>query len=121
MNRRFKAPTASLLIVLSFCLFGQAFSASADTEPLKALIVTGQSNHNWRLSTPIVMQILEQTGLFEVDIAISPEEGGNGYDMEKFKPDFGAYDIVVLNYVGDSWSEQTKEAFVEYVKSGGNR
>lgn len=120
MNRWVKVPTASLLIVLSFCLFGQAFSASADAAPLKALIVTGQSNHNWRLSTPIVMQILKQTNLFEVDIAISPKEDGNG-DMEKFKPDFGAYDVVVLNYVGDSWSEQTKEAFVEYVKSGGNR
>jgi len=115
MNHSARVLTVSLITV--FSLAGNSFSASAGP-PLKALIVTGQSNHNWRLSTPIVMQILEQTGLFNVDIAISPDEGGNGYDMEKFTPDFAAYDVVVLNYIGEDWSEPTKKAFVEYVRSG---
>ena len=86
-------------LVVLVCSFGFAggLCGGRPQRPLKALIVTGQSNHNWRLSTPIVMSILKDTGLFDVDIAISPDEGGDGYNMEDFKPDFAAYDVVVLN------------------------
>jgi len=119
MNRWMKVLTVLLVIVLVFGLAPNLLSASAEPATLKTLIVTGQSNHNWRLSTPIVKQILEQTNLFEVDIAISPDEGGDGYNMENFKPDFAAYDVVVLNHVGEPWCEQTKKAFVDYVSSGG--
>ncbi|MHC4483345.1 MAG: HEAT repeat domain-containing protein, partial [Planctomycetota bacterium] len=88
---------------------------------LKALIVTGQSNpwHRWEASSPILKQILEQTGLFEVDMAISPPDDDG---IEDFGPDFGDYDVVVLDYDGydrKGWSKQTKKAFVKYVKSGG--
>jgi len=69
MNRWMKVLTVLLVIVLVFGLAPNLFSALPEPATIKALIVTGQSNHNWRLSTPIVMQILEQTNLFEVDIA----------------------------------------------------
>ena len=116
MSYRVKA--ASLLAFFIFALvIGVGVSAApARAARLKALIVTGQSNHNWRLSTPILMQILEQTNLFDVDIAIGPAEGD---DMKRFGPDFAAYDLVVLNYVGDSWQARTNAAFVEYVRRGG--
>jgi HEAT repeat protein len=116
MNRWVKVLTASLVIVLCFGLVGKVSSASTETALLKALIVNGQNNHGWKTSSPILKQILEQTGLFKVDFATSPTKGGN---MENFKPNFAACDVVVLDYNGDSWSEQTKAAFVEYVKSGG--
>ncbi len=105
-------------VVLCLGLVAQVLSASADAAPLKALIVNGQMNkaHDWKVSSPILKRILEQTGLFKVDFATSPPKGGN---MENFKPDFAAYDVMVLDYDGDYWSEQTKKAFVKYVKSGG--
>ena len=36
--------------------------------PIRALIIDGQNNHNWRTTTPVLKQILEDTGLFQVEI-----------------------------------------------------
>jgi len=82
----------------------------------KALIVTGQNNHNWKASSPILKQLLEQTGLFSADIALTPEKKG---DMTTFNPDFSKYNLVVIDYNGDSWSDKTKADFVDYVSGGG--
>jgi len=90
--------------------------ASAKADPLKALIVDGQNNHDWRACTPVLRRQLEETGLFAVDVATSPTEGG---DMSLFRPPFSRYDVVVLNYTGDPWPEETKSAFTAYVKKGG--
>ncbi|HPO16982.1 MAG TPA: HEAT repeat domain-containing protein [Candidatus Hydrogenedentes bacterium] len=103
----------AMTIVLSF---GLAFHAQA-APSLKALIVTGQNNHDWKTSSPILKTLLDDTGLFVVDTATTPEAGAPG--MENFKPDFQAYNVVVLDYVGDPWPETTKTAFVDYVKKGG--
>ncbi len=98
---------AGLLTIFNACQKGTAY---------KALIVTGQNNHSWKTSSPILQQLLEQTGLFTADIAKSPEKGGN---MDSFNPDFSKYSVVVIDYNGDSWSEKTKTAFVDYVNNGG--
>ncbi|UCE99737.1 MAG: ThuA domain-containing protein, partial [Planctomycetota bacterium] len=118
MNRWLKVIVAWLIMVLYFCPAAGVLSASTDTLPLRALIVTGQSGqyHNWQVSSPILQRLLEQTGLFEVNVVKGPGRGG---DMANFKPNFVDYDVVVVDYEGDSWSEQTKAAFVEYVNSGG--
>jgi len=102
-----------LLLVAGLLTF---FSACTKQASYKALIVTGQNNHNWQASHPILKQLLDQTGLFTTDIAISPEQGG---DMSTFNPEFSKYDVVVLDYNGDSWNDATKEAFVKYVENGG--
>jgi hypothetical protein len=83
---------------------------------IKALIVDGQNNHDWKKTTPELEKILLDTGLFKVDIATSPTAGG---DMSSFNPKFKKYDVVVLNYNGDSWNSSTQGAFVKYVKNGG--
>ncbi|MHC4338322.1 MAG: ThuA domain-containing protein, partial [Planctomycetota bacterium] len=116
MNRWTKVLAASLTVVLCFCLFAGVSSAQTSPPSLKALIVNGQNNHGWAQSSPVLKQILEQTGLFTVDVATSPPRGG---DMTTFKPDFSAYDVVVLDYTGDPWPEGTNTAFLKYVKSGG--
>jgi len=83
----------------------------------KALIVTGQNNaHDWKASSPILKKILESTCLFSIKTATTPEKGA---DMSSFSPDFSKFDLVVLDYDGDSWPEPTKTAFVEFVKNGG--
>jgi type 1 glutamine amidotransferase len=84
--------------------------------PVKALIVTGQNNHNWQESHLILQKFLNESGLFVADIAVSPPKDG---DMSKFKPDFSAYQVVVLDYNGDSWSDATNAAFLDFVKKGG--
>jgi len=84
--------------------------------PNKALIVDGQNGHDWKSTTPVLKKLLEETGLFAVDVATSPAKG---QDMSGFKPKFADYNVVVLNYQGDDWPKETQEAFVEYVKNGG--
>lgn len=91
-------------------------SACKNEARFNTLIITGQNNHNWQASSPILKQILDETGLFSSEIMTTPEKGG---DMNTFNPDFSKYKLVVLDYNGDSWSEKTNTSFVEYVKNGG--
>lgn len=84
--------------------------------PIQTLIITGQNNHNWPVSSVVIKQILENSGLFTVTVAVSPEKGG---DMSPFVLDFSPYSLVVVDYNGDAWPEQTKRNFEEYAKQGG--
>lgn len=102
-----------LIMILALSIF-QLYAKNK--APYKTLIITGQNNHNWKASSPILKQILDQTGLFESVIIVSPPEKA---DMSTFNPDFSEYQLVVLDYTGDSWPEKTREDFVEFVKNGG--
>ena len=90
--------------------------SSCAPEKISAVIVTGQNNHNWPVSHIALRNTLEESGLFAVDIARSP---GKGEDFSGFNVDFGKYDVVVLDYNGDSWNESMKQAFLDYVHAGG--
>jgi len=106
------------VLMLAFVATG-AGSLSAAAQPAhKLLLITGQSNqyHDWTKSAPLVKTYLEQTGLFSVDVATTPERGA---DMSGFKPDFARYAAVVVVYEGDEWPVETKQAFVDYMKNGG--
>jgi type 1 glutamine amidotransferase len=99
------------LLTLSSCQNGPKSDA-----PYKALIITGQNNHNWEASTPILKEILDNSSLFDTYIAKSPAKGE---DMSTFVPVFTDYDLIVLDYNGDSWPQETKDAFVSFVSGGG--
>src|SRR6476469_3159543 len=105
MTRKIAIAAAGLLLALP-----------AQAERRKALIVDGQNNHAWQETTPVLKTMLEETGLFMVDVATSPPKGG---DMSGFNPNFAAYEVIVLNYNGDSWSAGAKAAFETYVRGGG--
>jgi uncharacterized protein len=92
------------------------FSACKNEAGYKTLIITGQNNHDWKTSSPILKQILDETGLFSSEIMKTPEKGG---DMKTFNPDFSKYKLVVLDYNGESWSDKTNAAFVDFVRNGG--
>ena len=84
--------------------------------PIKTLIVTGQNNHYWPDSYRLLKALMENSGLFTVDVAISPEKGA---PMDNFIVDFAPYGLVVLDYNGDDWPEVTNNNFVNYVSGGG--
>ena len=101
-----------LVVLLSFfCVC----SVSA-RKPIKTLLITGQNNHNWQVSHVVLKQILENSGRFSVDFAVSPSQGK---DMSGFVLDFTPYELVVLDYNGDSWPEETNKRFLEFVQNGG--
>ena len=105
-----------LLIVLIMLSVTNMSGCTQKKEPIKTLLVTGQNNHVWEVSHVAIKQILENSGLFTVDIAVSPAKGE---DMSLFKPDFTAYSLVVLDYNGERWPEDTDQAFLDYVRKGG--
>jgi len=98
------------LVLAGSLLPGQA-------EPLRALIVDGQNNHDWQATTPVLKKALEETGLFTVEVATAP--GENNASLAAFKPDFAKYKVIVMNYNGAMWSEATRKAFEDYVSGGG--
>ncbi|HUY88836.1 MAG TPA: ThuA domain-containing protein [Pirellulales bacterium] len=96
------------------CLLTPALAAAE--AKLKALIVDGQNNHDWKATTPLLKKHLEDSGRFTVDVATSPPSGQN---MSGFQPDFAAYDVVVSNYNGDAWPKSTQDALAKFVSEGG--
>lgn len=101
-----------LLLALSLAL---ATSVTA-ADKIKVLIVDGQNNHKWKETTPVLKQILEEPGIFSVDVSTSPEKGAG---IEKWQPKFSDYAVVVSNYNGELWSPETQTAFEKYVSGGG--
>ncbi len=90
--------------------------ATTSHAAIKALIVDGQNNHDWKGTTPGLKKYLEDTGLFEVDVATTPADKA---EFGSFKPDFKKYKLVVSNYNGQDWPKETQTAFEEFVRSGG--
>ncbi|WP_231496809.1 ThuA domain-containing protein [Prevotella sp. 10(H)] len=101
-----------LLFVFSFFIALSTFA----TAPIKALIITGQNNHNWQVSHVVLKNIMENSGLFTVDFSISPKHGEK---MNNYIIDFSPYQLVVLDYNGDNWPKTTQDRFLEYVRNGG--
>ena len=85
-------------------------------EPMKALIIEGQNNHGvWPKTTKMMKRYLEETKLFQVDVATTAKKGTD----PSFKPNFSKYSVVVSNYNGAAWPKETQQAFVKYVQAGG--
>jgi type 1 glutamine amidotransferase len=101
---------------LPLCVLLLSMLSVGATAPIKALVLDGQNNHDWKASTPHLKKILEDTGLFIVDVATSPPKGG---DMNSFRPTFSEYAVVVSNYNGESWTEETNTALINFVRAGG--
>lgn len=107
---------ASLACVAMVTLVLGASQSTCAADPIKVLLVDGQNNHNWKATTPLIVQTLEGTGRFSVDVLTSPAAD---QDISTFKPDFSKYPVVVSNYNGKPWSEETQQAFDAYVAGGG--
>jgi HEAT repeat protein len=107
-----------MIAILGFLLwvFAPETMGSPAPSAIKTLIITGQNNHNWKVSSASLERILDDSGLFEADIVTSPPRDGN---MTDFSVDFALYRLVVLDYNGDDWSGPMKKAFVDFVQSGG--
>lgn len=107
-----------MIALLGFMLWTSAPNAVSSPSPdvIKTLILTGQNNHNWKASSPILEQILDDSALFEAEVATSPPRDEN---MAEFSVDFSPYRLVVLDYNGDDWPDPVKQGFLDFVRSGG--
>ena len=62
-----------LLLLIVAGLF-TLFTACKNSATYRTLIVTGQNNHKWKESSPVLKTILDETGLFSSEIAVTPEK-----------------------------------------------
>jgi type 1 glutamine amidotransferase len=118
---RFTIAVVLLIAALASCGTEPPPNEPPPSEPVlsKVLIVDGQSSiyhQDWAERTVLMKGMLEDTGLFTVEVATSP---AIGEDNSAFQPAFAGYDVVVVNYEGDYWPEATQKAFEEYVSGGG--
>jgi type 1 glutamine amidotransferase len=77
---------------------------------IRALILTGQNNHDWRATTPLLRTILLNTGRFDVRVNEEP----TGMTSATLAP----YDVVILNYNGPRWGRGAEKALEDFVQSG---
>lgn len=99
-------------------LAGQAAAA-----PIKLLLLDGRNNHKWQETTPVLLGILNSSGLFTVDVATSPPEEADAAAQAAFAPDFSAYAAVVMHWndygAKASGLAPWMDSLLAYVKSGG--
>lgn len=95
-----------------------ALACSAKDLPIKVLLVDGpQKYHNYEKTTPVLMEALEKSGRFEVDLSRSSTEAClDG----SYQPEFADYDVVVVNegFGAHTWPEATRAAFEKYIAGG---
>jgi type 1 glutamine amidotransferase len=129
-------------------LLGTAGAADKKTgDKIRVVLIDGQNNHKWRETSPLLKQVLENSGHFTVDVATAPErprqpqkpkqetpeavakykdelakfkaaEAPYREAMAKFHVDFNKYDVVVSNYNGDSWPKEVNDALDAALKTG---
>ncbi|MFP4293212.1 MAG: ThuA domain-containing protein [Cyclobacteriaceae bacterium] len=85
----------------------------------KVLIVTGQNNHTWRRTTPLIEAILEESGKFDITLSMAPAKGSKEEVWVNWQPDFTDYDVVLNNYNGEMWPEPVRQSFEKYISNGG--
>lgn len=103
---------------VTLALAGPVACQAQDSGSRKVMLLTGQASiyHDWQKSSEVIERILDATGLFDVNRVLTPTAGES---MAGFAPRWSDYDAVVLDYDGDEWSASTKQAFDEYLSSGG--
>ena len=109
-----EAPWYLLKMPFRLLLLTMSASILATGAPLRALILDGANNHDWRAGTRAIRSILEGSGRFTVDVSTNPA-----------KPDFRGYDVVINNFNGGHtaegmrWPRDVEQALSEFVRNGG--
>lgn len=99
------------LTCFAFCFAAMGLAAFAKD---KCLIITGQNNHNWASTTPVLKTLAELAGDFDVVVNESPEN--MAADTLK------GVKVIVSNWNAlgpKKWSEEAFEAYEDFVNQGG--
>jgi uncharacterized protein len=73
--------------VLAFLLFLAATPVAMCQEKITVLLIDGQNNHAWQETTPVMVDILEASGRFEVTVSTSPASAPRGPKAPQDKSD----------------------------------
>ena len=73
-----QTPRTSTLLTLTTTALALALGPVQGAEKIKVLLIDGQNNHNWRATSPVLLDALRSTGKFEVDVSTSPGSAPRG-------------------------------------------
>jgi len=93
--------------------------SAAKKAPIRVLLIDGQNNHNWKATTPVMVDALQQGEAFEVTVSTTPPKKSNAEAWSNWAPAFKKFDVTLSNYNGDLWPEKVQGELVNYVKDGG--
>ncbi|MEM1026500.1 MAG: ThuA domain-containing protein [Planctomycetota bacterium] len=89
---------------------------------MRYLIIDGQNNHDWELTTPLLQTTLEMTG-GRVSVLTAPRRGAPAEAWDSFDPRFPHFDVVISNYTdimgGTAWPTAVLDQLCDWVISGG--
>ncbi len=95
--------------------------ALGGSPPVTVLLLSGQNNHDWQSTTPVIKECLEADGRVEVRVMEKPQSLA--------KSDFEGVDVVLSNWNSYSnakgskavtdWPDSAKEAYLDFVRKGG--
>jgi len=107
-----------LTILVAGLLMG---GVSRGASPIPVMLLDGESGgayHDWQHVTPVLKQILDETGLFDTTVVTTPPADG---DFSAFAPEWSRYKVVVMNYDApdERWPAALKASFESYVRAGG--
>lgn len=85
------------------------------SSPIRAVVVTGANNHEWKWTAPEIAEALRETGRFAVDVTNEPAVWLR--EAPKLAA-AGELQLLVLDYNGPRWGDEAERAFVEVVRAG---
>lgn len=94
--------------------------SAAPAAPIRVMLLDGANNHDWQSTSPVIQKVLDEAGIFRTT-RVTVDNAA----LDTFKPEWTAYDVVVLNYntgiAGDApqWLPAVKTSFQRYVADGG--
>ncbi len=105
-------------------LWGAAFACAipiSAAPPIRVMLLDGEQGgayHAWQETTPYLKRMLDDAGIFQVDVVTAPPRNG---DFATFKPDWGKYQVIVANYDApdERWPDSLKASFEQYIHNGG--
>lgn len=107
------------LLALFVAIFTAFTLSAAKKAPIRVLLIDGQNNHNWKATTPVMVDALQKGEAFEVTVSTTPPKKSNADAWKKWSPAFKDFDVTLSNYNGELWPEKVQGALVDYVKGGG--
>lgn len=117
LDRLLRFAVLSVLAASTLCPVASAATPEADrlapfyrTGKVRALILSGRNNHDWRTTTPFLRELLEGSGRFDARVA----EATDALTEETLAP----FDVLIMDYGGPRWGVNTEKAIESFVRSG---
>lgn len=110
--------SAAMVFSLAIPCLSERHAAPVRGRPIRVLLLSGQNNHDWRSTTPKLVEILRASGRFEVGITENP-----GALTAR---DLISCDVLVSNWNAfgldekiAAWPENVKRAYLDFARKGG--